>query len=261
MQRVPALGHIGVARPDDRCSPTDAVSQAFESVQESRGVRKRHEQWTAAIIGYPSDRVRRLLEGYRDGLSEDVAALLRKEDPEDIYRAVVAGSFDADRLDYLRRDKLMTGTGAGGIDFDWLIENVRVADVAIAPRTRTVAKATGLRAEHPLTRPFAKGSEMEANSLALDDSVVLGALGAMSQATHREAFLRTRSEAGQSFSTRRPQSASTRRSGAMRNACAGGCTFSMAGHRRRSAGSQLDFGRFPGVIGVESNVIERGIRG
>src|SRR5690606_12084800 len=36
-----------------------------------------------------------------------------------------------DRLDYLRRDKLMTGTGAGGIDFDWLMEQLRVRDVPI----------------------------------------------------------------------------------------------------------------------------------
>jgi HD superfamily phosphohydrolase len=44
---------------------------------------------------------------------------------------VVSSSFDADRLDYLRRDKLMTGTGAGAIDFDWLLDNVRVAEIEI----------------------------------------------------------------------------------------------------------------------------------
>ncbi len=107
-------------------------SHTFDGVQESRGVKKRHEQWTADIIRNPSGGIRPLLdggEGGRPGLAEEVAALLEKEDPEDIYHAVVSSSFDADRLDYLRRDKLMTGTGAGGIDFDWLIENVRVADI------------------------------------------------------------------------------------------------------------------------------------
>jgi len=107
-------------------------SHTFEGVQEARGVRKRHEQWTADIIRNPAGGIRPLLdegEGGRPGLAEEVAALLEKEDPEDIYHAVVSSSFDADRLDYLRRDKLMTGTGAGGIDFDWLIENLRVADI------------------------------------------------------------------------------------------------------------------------------------
>lgn len=107
-------------------------SHTFESVQEARGVKRRHEQWTADIIRNPSGGIQPLLddkEGGRPGLAEAVASLLEKEDPEDIYHAVVSSSFDADRLDYLRRDKLMTGTGAGGIDFDWLIENVRVADI------------------------------------------------------------------------------------------------------------------------------------
>lgn len=106
-------------------------SHAFEGVQASRGAKKRHEQWTADIIRNADGQVRSLLEGYKVGFAQEVASLLEKEDPEHIYHAVVSSSFDADRLDYLRRDKLMTGIGAGAIDFDWLIENVRVADIAI----------------------------------------------------------------------------------------------------------------------------------
>jgi len=60
-----------------------------------------------------------------------VAAFFDSEDPTDVYHAIMSSSFDADRLDYLRRDKLMTGTGAGGIDFDWLMEHVRVDKVSI----------------------------------------------------------------------------------------------------------------------------------
>lgn len=104
-------------------------SHAFEHVQEASGARKRHEQWTAEIIRNQAGRIRPLLEEFRAGFTEAVAGLLEKEDPEDIYHAIVASSFDADRLDYLRRDKLMTGTGAGGIDFDWLMENIRVAPI------------------------------------------------------------------------------------------------------------------------------------
>ena len=118
-------------------------SHTFEHVQEARGRLKRHEQWTAEIIRNEAGRIRPLLEEYREGFTEEVAGLLEKEDPEDIYHAVVSSSFDSDRLDYLRRDKLMTGTGAGGIDFDWLVENIRVARIALdtpdesgsAPRT------------------------------------------------------------------------------------------------------------------------------
>lgn len=106
-------------------------SHTFESVQSARGVKKRHEKWTAEIIRNPEGKIQELLEKFRNGFTEQVASLLEKEDPEDIYHAVVSSSFDADRLDYLRRDKLMTGTGAGGIDFDWLIDNLRVADITL----------------------------------------------------------------------------------------------------------------------------------
>lgn len=106
-------------------------SHTFESVQQSRSVAKRHEQWTSDIIRNPTGGLLPILEDHRAGFAEEVAGLLEKEDPEDIYHAIVSSSFDADRLDYLRRDKLMTGTGAGGIDFDWLIENVRVAEIEL----------------------------------------------------------------------------------------------------------------------------------
>jgi HD superfamily phosphohydrolase len=112
-------------------------SHTFEEVQKSRGAKKRHEQWTAGIIRNPDGKIRPLLEDFEDGFTEKVAQLLEKEDPEDIYHAVVSSSFDADRLDYLRRDRMMTGIGAGAIDFDWLIDNVRVADIDLnAPDER-----------------------------------------------------------------------------------------------------------------------------
>lgn len=106
-------------------------SHTFEEVQKSRGVNKRHEQWTADIIRNATGKISPILENYEVGFTEKVAQLLEKEDPEDIYHAVVSSSFDADRLDYLRRDRMMTGIGAGAIDFDWLIENVRVADIEL----------------------------------------------------------------------------------------------------------------------------------
>lgn len=220
-------------------------SHTFEGVQDSRGVKRRHEKWTADIIRNPEGRIRPLLEGHRPGFTEEVAVLLEKEDPEDIYHAIVSSSFDADRLDYLRRDKLMTGTGAGGLDFEWLIDNVRVAEIELdapdedggEPRrvptfcltakalpaaeqfllarytlhqqvyfhkaTRCVehmigkllraiaslaggrdgdAARTGLPGDHPLLRFFATDGETVENYLALDDTLILGALDALAKA-------------------------------------------------------------------------------
>ena len=103
-------------------------SHTFERVQASRGVGRQHEKWTAEIIRNTDGAIRPLLEAHRAGITEEVASLLAAEDPIDIYHAVVSSSFDADRLDYLRRDRLMTGTGAGR-------HRLRLADGA-RPRRR-----------------------------------------------------------------------------------------------------------------------------
>jgi HD superfamily phosphohydrolase len=108
-------------------------SHTFEEVQNSRGVKKRHEKWTEEIIRNPAGGIRPLLDRHRPGVGfcDQVADLLGSEDPSDIYHAVVSSSFDADRLDYLQRDRLMTGTGAGAIDFDWLMDHIRVREIDI----------------------------------------------------------------------------------------------------------------------------------
>ena len=58
---------------------------------------------------------------------EEIAKIVSEEHPADMYHAVVSGTFDADRMDYMRRDKYMTGIGEGGFDTNWIMDNVRVA--------------------------------------------------------------------------------------------------------------------------------------
>jgi HD superfamily phosphohydrolase len=110
-------------------------SHAFEEAEKSRlrdtpGAYKSHEQWTAEIIADPGGQIRKILSKRFGGSMADEVAELLKGEPGDLYAAVVSSSFDADRLDYLQRDKMMTGSGAGGIDLDWLIDNLRITSVA-----------------------------------------------------------------------------------------------------------------------------------
>ncbi len=73
-----------------------------------------------------------ILEKFRTGITEEIARLLESDNPADVYHAVVSSSFDADRLDYLQRDRMMTGSGAGAIDFDWLLDNIRTQEISLA---------------------------------------------------------------------------------------------------------------------------------
>lgn len=106
-------------------------SHAFENAEKARLPKERyrdHEDWTAELIQNRDGDIRRILteEFHGDGsIADDVAKML-KGGEQDLYSSVVSSSFDADRLDYLQRDRMMTGSGAGAIDLDWLLDNLRV---------------------------------------------------------------------------------------------------------------------------------------
>jgi HD superfamily phosphohydrolase len=92
---------------------------------------KSHEDFTADMIEDKGSRISEHLAEINVE-AKDVADLLRSENPKDMYHAVVSSSFDADRLDYLQRDRYMTGIGAGAIDLGWLLDNVRVAEIDVS---------------------------------------------------------------------------------------------------------------------------------
>ena len=63
------------------------------------------------------------------GFANDVAAVIKGGKPGDLYHSVVSSQFDADRLDYMQRDRLMTGVESSRIDATWLLANLEVASV------------------------------------------------------------------------------------------------------------------------------------
>jgi HD superfamily phosphohydrolase len=64
------------------------------------------------------------------GFANDVATLIGRKEPGNLYGAVVSSQFDADRLDYMQRDRLMTGVQSSGIDLTWLMANLEIASVS-----------------------------------------------------------------------------------------------------------------------------------
>jgi uncharacterized protein len=117
-------------------------SHAFENAEKARieraGLPKEsycdHEHWTAELIQNRGGNIRPILNeafGGDGSIADDIAKMLKGDQP-DLYSSVVSSSFDADRLDYLQRDRMMTGSGAGAIDLDWLLDNLRVVDVRVS---------------------------------------------------------------------------------------------------------------------------------
>ena len=110
-------------------------SHAFEEARKSIAERRRtdkkipkHEAFSAALIRYKAGAIGNILADAKIDPNA-VADLVEAETPADMYHAIVSSSFDADRLDYVQRDRYMTGVGTGAIDLEWLMDNVRVADI------------------------------------------------------------------------------------------------------------------------------------
>jgi hypothetical protein len=113
-------------------------SHAFEKIGKQLNLPlARHETVSEQLIrdSEITDVFRELGGGYAD----DVANVIQAGKPGNLYDSVVSSQFDADRLDYMQRDRKMTGVESSGIDATWLLANLEVASV----RTGADADAVG----------------------------------------------------------------------------------------------------------------------
>jgi uncharacterized protein len=100
-------------------------SHSFEDALNQLGIKRKHESWTARIIR--ETEICNVLAKLDDSSFADrVAKMIMHEGSQDIYSSIVSSQFDADRLDYMRRDRMMSGTQHAAIDFSWLLANLEV---------------------------------------------------------------------------------------------------------------------------------------
>lgn len=116
-----------------------AFEEARKAIAKDRSDNKKtnpkiekHEDFSAKMIGDTSGKISKIISEL-DIDPQEIANLIGAEVPKDMYHAIISSSFDADRLDYLVRDRFMTGVGAGAIDTEWLMDNVRIASINSSP--------------------------------------------------------------------------------------------------------------------------------
>jgi len=100
-------------------------SHAFEKFGERFSLKMAHHETVSDALIRDSE-ITPLLREMGSGFANDVADMVSGNGVRTIYSAIVSSQFDADRLDYMRRDRLMTGSQHAGIDFEWLIQNLEV---------------------------------------------------------------------------------------------------------------------------------------
>jgi len=106
-------------------------SHTFEGVEKTRGKKKKHETWTAEIVEGDTE-IQEILNKFDPTLAKKISALILAKEPTDIYAAIVSSQFDADRLDYLVRDRYMSGVEVGHFDMEWLLDCLEIDRVLVA---------------------------------------------------------------------------------------------------------------------------------
>ena len=104
-------------------------SHVFEGVSAKLGIKKNHESYTLRIIN--ETKISDILKKGGKNLLEDTLFLLKAEPGKNIYSRIISSQLDADRLDFLCRDKYFSGIHFGQIDLEWLFDSLRVMGVPI----------------------------------------------------------------------------------------------------------------------------------
>lgn len=106
-------------------------SHAFEKVGRRLGLKLADHETMSDMLIREGEVAEVFSAQFGRGFADDVADIIKKDGVKTVQHAVVSSQFDADRLDYMRRDRMMTGTQHAAIDFRWLIANLEIGRVAI----------------------------------------------------------------------------------------------------------------------------------
>ena len=105
-------------------------SHSFEEVGKKLDLKMASHEHVSDVLIRESE-ISQAFSPLGKSFAEEVAELIGRRGPTNLYDAVVSSQFDADRLDYMRRDRLMTGVQNSGIDFDWLKANLEVGSISV----------------------------------------------------------------------------------------------------------------------------------
>jgi HD superfamily phosphohydrolase len=104
-------------------------SHSFEEIGKALGLRMARHELVSDMLIRDSEVTGALNGELGGGFADDVADMIKRGQPGSLYDAVVSSQFDADRLDYMQRDRLLTGVQNSGIDFAWLMANLEIGEI------------------------------------------------------------------------------------------------------------------------------------
>jgi len=125
------LSHKYTISPEDRIAVRaaallhDVGHGAFSHVIESI-LGFHHEDFTVEAVLSPETGIGRALKAYSSDIAPAIAAIIRGDFHNVALAQIVSSQLDADRMDYLLRDSLMTGAKYGIYDLEWIIKSIEI---------------------------------------------------------------------------------------------------------------------------------------
>jgi hypothetical protein len=107
----------------------------FSHVLEGQLVPQKHEHWTGQIILGKTE-IANVLRDVAPDFPEKVWSVIKGDPKSKLISSLISSQLDVDRMDYLLRDALMTGTSYGQFDLDRLIEMLDVANEGVIVRRK-----------------------------------------------------------------------------------------------------------------------------
>lgn len=128
-------------------------SHIFEYISKKHfGINKSHEQWGSEIIANHAP-IANKLERYRPGFARQVANfLVQNKADKSLYSSIISSSLDADRMDYLSRDRNACGVSGCNIDKVRLLNSMQVVKEPSNGQLVLGIKANGLDAVEEFLR-------------------------------------------------------------------------------------------------------------
>lgn len=86
----------------------------------------RHEDFTIAAVESEDTEIGKKLRAFSHELPTRVASIIRGDFKPVALAQIVSSQLDADRMDYLLRDSMMTGVKYGVFDLEWIIKSLEI---------------------------------------------------------------------------------------------------------------------------------------
>src|ERR671919_1447676 len=121
--------------PEDRIAARaaallhDVGHGSFSHVME-KVLNFHHERWTVQVILDEGSEIGELLRDHLEDLPAKVASIIEGTFQPSALAQLVSSQLDVDRMDYLLRDSLMTGTKYGIYDLEWIINALAIDEAA-----------------------------------------------------------------------------------------------------------------------------------